>query len=329
MKRAYKAELAARLSKHLERFRPDLAGQFICPTCLNPPIPLSSLSEISEAHIIPKAAGGGISTLICRRCNSLFGTKQDKWFGEHVRLHREGKDVLQTRITTGDFTVDGVRYGGTFLADREHGVDFLIDSSRCSPEALDELRRQKGRAKATITVPLPLLANESLLRVGFLTAAYLLWFQQLGYSWALQKHLDAVREQIRNPDRPGVAERSILHCFGRSFDPPWIGVVRYNGEVALIAAIGDRLIGLPTFDRPTQTLADLGVVDGQKADVRQLLLYRDHAFGGPVGIVFENRMLVMPDVIRADQTRGSLIGYRSWDSAAESMRFISVKARLN
>ena len=41
----------------------------------------------------------------------------------------------------------------------------------------------------TVAFPIPTLGHTELLEIGFLTAAYLLWFRELGCSWALHRHL--------------------------------------------------------------------------------------------------------------------------------------------
>src|SRR6476661_3527886 len=137
MKSKRKSLVLGRLAQHLRSFYPELSDHFICPTCLAK-IPLSKASQVSEAHIVPQAAGGKLRTYLCRDCNSTFGAKQDKWFGEYAHLSREKRDLLETRIKASHFDIDGVRYGGTFIADRTSGLEFYIDLTRTAPEALRE-----------------------------------------------------------------------------------------------------------------------------------------------------------------------------------------------
>jgi hypothetical protein len=306
-----------RLAEHLRRFYPELSDHFVCPTCLAK-IKLSKTSQISKAHIIPDAAGGRLKTYLCRDCNSMFGTKQDKWFGEYAHLRKEKKDLLETRVQAGHFTIDGIRYGGTFSADRKRGLEFIVDMNRTSPEALKELERRsrmEGFDKAEISIPIPLLANQAFLDVGFLTAAYLLWFHEFGYSWAFQDHLAKVREQIRNPDKQIIQEKYAVRCPDLFFDRPWVGVVRHQGEIVLVAAITDRIVSLPAVDRPGLPFADLSQPEGTfTAQYRRLGLYQDHQFDGPTGLLFEDRLLIMPDVLSRGNIEGSVLVYPSWTS---------------
>lgn len=77
-----KNEVAAKLACSLTEFYPECADQFLCPTCLRF-VPLNRPEDISEAHIVPRAAGGRVATVLCRKCNSTFGTRQDKWMAEY------------------------------------------------------------------------------------------------------------------------------------------------------------------------------------------------------------------------------------------------------
>jgi len=173
MKRKKRDRALRRLARHLRSFYPELFNHFVCPTCLAR-IPLAEISRVSEAHIVPKAAGGRLVTYLCRDCNSNFGSQQDKWFGEYTHLRRDNKDLLESRVKAGYFEIDGTRYGGTFTADRKSGLKFFIDKTRTAPEALEKLdrkRREEGFRGSKMSVPIPLMKNSSYLDIGFLTAA--------------------------------------------------------------------------------------------------------------------------------------------------------------
>jgi 5-methylcytosine-specific restriction endonuclease McrA len=326
MKGKRKNLLMRQMASHLAGFYPELSDQFVCPTCLAK-IPLSKTSQVSEAHIIPRSAGGSSWTLLCRDCNSQFGAKQDKWFGEYAYLRKTRKDILETRVKAGHFLIDGVRVGGTFTADRGEGLKFFIHTDRTAPEALGELMRRRdmeGFDGATISIPIPLIAHEGILDVGFLTAAYLLWFHELGYSWALQNHLATVREQIRNPEKRIIHEKYAVRCQDEFFDRPWVGVVRHQGEIVLVAAIADKMVCLPAVDRPGRPFADLAEPRGVfSTQYRALHLYQQHNFDGPIALIFEDRWLVMPDIFLRRSAKMRAIFFPSWTSEPRGMVGIS------
>ena len=92
-----------------------------------------------------------------------------------------------------------VRVAGKYTISDTGGLEFRIFADHTSPAALDELPQQihKTIARAlfppgpiyehtrtvNLTIPFPPLADhEDDVTLGFLTAAYLLWFRALGYS---------------------------------------------------------------------------------------------------------------------------------------------------
>lgn len=227
------------------------------------------------------------------------------------------------------FEMDGVRYGGTFVANRERGLQFFVDATRTPPDAVAELERRElagSFGRSNISIPIPLMANESLMNVGFLTAAYLLWFREFGYSWALQEHLDEVRRQIRNPDNAIITGKYAVRCRDAFFSQPWVGIVRHQGEIILVAAIADKLVSLPPLDRPDVPFTDLSEPEGTfTADYRKLHFYEDHRFGGPLALAFGDRFLIMPDVLLKRTAEGAVLMYPSWTSEARIMHFISAE----
>lgn len=326
MKRKKKDVVLGRLAQHLRNFYPELANYFVCPTCLTK-IPLSKASQVSEAHIVPEAAGGSLRTYLCRDCNSAFGAKQDKWFGEYVHLRQENKDLLETRVKANYFEIDGVRCGGTFIADRQSGFKFFIDRSRTAPKALEEIERRvraEGFDGAKLTIPIPLIANQAFLDVGFLTAAYLLWFHEFGYSWVFQDHLAIVREQIRSPEKQIIQGKYTVRCEELYSDQPWVGVVRHQREIVLVAAIADRLVSLPPVDRPGLPFSDLSQPAGKfTASYRRFDLYQQHRFEGPLAIAVEDRFLVMPDVLLTRSAEGHVVMFPKLTDDPFIMDFVS------
>jgi hypothetical protein len=123
-----------------------------------------------------------------------------------------------------------------------------------------------------------------------------------------------VRKQIRNPAEQVIRERYVIPCEGLFFDPPWVGVARYQSEIVLIAAIADRLVSLPAVDYPNWPFADQS--DPRSAipiEYRKLDLYKDHSFNNPLAIIFDNRLLVAPDVILRRRVEPCALVFPTWD----------------
>jgi len=194
------------LSKNLELFYPEFNNSFMCPICLKI-ISLSNKNRISEAHIIPKAAGGNVKTYLCTSCNNNFGSQQDKWFGEHVRLNEKKKHMLQTNIKKGYFLFNDIKINGEWKYAQNNKLELLIYGNRNSPEMNDHiLSKFQKEIPKSLSMPIPILGKDRLIKVGYLTAAYLLCFATFGYSWILQSYLDEIRNQIQTPEEKIISE---------------------------------------------------------------------------------------------------------------------------
>lgn len=234
--------------RNLRLFRPELREHFLCPTCLQV-IPLSDTFGISRAHIVPKAAGGRTTTFLCTSCNSFFGRYQDKWLGEYLRLQGlSAADKMRKAKKYSRFTVDGFQVEGRWeIGERDNEIFLYIDTARNPPQVVDRLKRQSTSSQRTTSVELRCQIDDHhrLVSVGFLTAAYLLWFSRLGYSWVLQEHLDSFRGALLNP-----TERIIVPYCGeikdRDTTRPAVGLVKLDQHYLPAAAMGDMIVLFPS-----------------------------------------------------------------------------------
>jgi HNH endonuclease len=311
--------IVERLAASLQKFYPEFVDSWMCPTCLRA-IPCRQPEEASEAHIVPQAAGGSITTVLCRQCNSQFGAQQDRWLGEFLRMLRSNLPFPFSAPTLSHvFELDGFRVGGTYDIQPDTGVHFTIEGERTNPATNKAILRssliallsrhlpQRSPERHTVSFQIPILEHKEVIEIGFLTAAYLLWFKELGYSWALQRHLEPIREQIRNPTRQVLPPKFSAICEGSMVDPPWIGIGEVAGELALLAAIRNHVVFLPPADRPNFYDALPDDFQGLRSDIQPLQFYKEHQFGGPVGILFGVRAAVVPDIIQMGTAQCFLI----------------------
>src|SRR5687768_13058643 len=113
--------IVERLAASLQQFYPEMVGHWMCPTCLRV-IPCSRPDEVSEAHIVPQAAGGSITTVLCTPCNSRFGAQQDRWLGEFLRMLRSNQPFPFSAPTRSHvLELDGIRVGGRYDIQPETG----------------------------------------------------------------------------------------------------------------------------------------------------------------------------------------------------------------
>lgn len=184
MDKISKDKILKMLSSNLEFFYPELRKHFLCPTCLTA-IPLHEKEKITEAHIIPKKAQGQLKTYLCKECNNLFGRKQDKWFGERVRLStKEAISIFATDIKDGYFWIDNIRVNGYWEEKQNGSLLFYIYKERNSPEINKLMQEKLGShpPKINLSLSFPILRHKKMIEIGFLTAGYLMWFGALGYS---------------------------------------------------------------------------------------------------------------------------------------------------
>jgi len=232
-------------------FCPEHKGCFMCPTCMQV-IPVSDIEKISEAHIIPKAAGGKLKTFICKDCNSGFGSKQDKWFGDIINIaNSPNPSILSTGIKEGYFEIDGNRVNGIWKQDPTGGFSFYIHVDRNSPQQIAPVNKKfrDNPPKINLSIPLPILKNQNLVSIGYLTAAYLMWFGLLGYSWALQEHLEKIRKQITEPENEVIPRKFFVNVKSANWEP-WIGLVTLFGDTVPAFGLKKHLVLLPPRDKP-------------------------------------------------------------------------------
>jgi hypothetical protein len=198
---------------------------------------------------------------------------------------------------------------GRYRVRDDGGLDFFVWQNKTSPTALRVLDDRADKKTFSVTIPLPLLANKKLVSVGFLTAAYLLWFKELGYSWALQNHLEAVRQQIRDPEAAILPENFNAWCTGATFKTPWIGVGQVGNETALMAGLEERIVFFPPADRPDGFYSRLPTdFSGLKIeDIRPLRFYKQHSFEGPLGVLYGDRLIVAPDVLLTQRSDAPML----------------------
>lgn len=325
MTKRFRKHVLEMLSRNLENFFPELKGYFMCPTCLRK-IPLQNRDEISVAHIVPKAAGGRSRTYLCRQCNSSFGSRQDKWFGEFVRLARDStSSILSTAIQDGYFHIDGHRVNGYWRADGDKNFTFYIDDRRNSP-TVSKLMDQKFRGNAPgikLKVPLPILRNERFIKVGFLTAGYLKWFAQFGYSWVLQKHLDPVRQQIQCPDEEIITANYVASLSVDTLDP-WIAFVPLRNRPVIAFGYFKQMAIFPPRYEPG-LYSKLGTfkdsVDMRK--IRSIGFSDKPVYGAPVMVLQDHNLMIAPDLSGKQKTLPEALQFRGDGDKPNILRRIS------
>jgi hypothetical protein len=306
-----KKNALAGFAESLTLFDPSVKDVFRCPACLTD-FPVSNVSDVTVAHIIPQAAGGKLSTWLCKTCNNTFGAQQDRWLGEHARLRTmDSASILDTKIKNPTFRIGDLDLAGIVEEGPDGGLNAYIHSTRNSPEKLkrleEEIRKYRLTGESSITLTIPLLAKKFEVGVGYLTSAYLLWFRHLGYSFALQSHLDPIREQIANPSVE-VIPRTYEGLVSEPFSEPWVSMGYLQGHPVLAAGIVDRVVILPSANRPkVLELLDPDFTQHLLQDLLPVPVLVNAAPVGPLGIFLDKEVFVHPDAMRRNHNAGRFL----------------------
>lgn len=245
MKKKIKIQYLKILSDNLTRVDRRRKDIFICPTCLAE-ININDLDNISEAHIIPKSAKGNEKTFLCRNCNSIFGSKQDKWFGEMINLHNENKTFGEIKLEGRHFTFGDRKVFGKWFEHEDGSLAFLFVRDRNSPQDYEYFNEYCKNHSLTFSLEYPIMKEENLIKKGYLTAAYLYYFSVFGYSWVLQTHLDTVREKIRDYNSDVIKTFHFIQ-YDKVNWSPWIGLLIINADCFLVMGLNNLLTVLPTY----------------------------------------------------------------------------------
>ncbi len=288
-------EIALKLSEDLSKFDGNLKGKFMCPVC-GDTFEATDEANITDAHIIPEAAGGKELTLLCRSCNSTFGANQDRWFGEYLNISlSKDKTILSAKTKSKYLQLNGEKVRGEIKEMDDGDIHVYLYENHNPPGKLEAL---KLGPSMNMSFKIPLSEKTKHIEIGYLTAAYLLWFKQMGYSWALQSHLNQIKEQIKNPNSTVLDMIYMIDISEHSVVKPWIGVLDVGEKAFPCAAIFDNLVVFPIFSDQNHFESIKNFFKkSKKAIFHSLNISSGHNHVGPMVLAYKNSMLVAPDVI--------------------------------
>lgn len=285
------------ISQELTRFKYELRGLFRCPVCFCDH-PISS-TEITEEHIIPDSVGGRITTFLCRRCNSTFGQRQTRWLSDWIELSESNTPFhADPKKQRAKLIADGRTVNGSLKIGPDGAIEFYADRSRTNPADFDAHWSGPKPSEITITTDMPVFRNENSLRVGFLTAAYGLWFKNFGYSFVLQSSLNIVRQQILNAEQDLMPWDYLIETPAREIASPCIGLMRFGADYFPIALIYDHLVILPSPKQPHPTATPPSEMSKKVMSFADEIASRyQHRCVGPAVLICDGQPVILPDVI--------------------------------
>jgi len=183
----------------LERIaNPSFSG-IICPLCLTH---IQTFREATREHVPPKALGGKVLCVLCRKCNSTAGHSID------AAIHREasaarflGQDGYRTEVDLEQGS--GRIRAEIFMVNDEINVEVL--KGRSDPQMenhLKELLSSDSAHGREVRVRIPFNYRPIDASVGHLKVAYLAAFAKFGYTVIMSREYDLIRRQIVCPSEP-------------------------------------------------------------------------------------------------------------------------------
>lgn len=285
-------KLAKQLSQHLSGFGSEFLGCFLCPICMTPFSFHNESDKLTAAHIIPDSAGGKEWTILCNTCNSKFGKAQDKWFGEYLCiLNNPEGTFLHAKSKSKYITINGVKVSGTVSVSSEDGsIEIIVPTNRNPPKKVESISYEPT-LEVKFTPEIIKHVNE--VQVGYITAAYLMWFKFIGYNWVMQSSLTLVRKQIIECDYMLDGAKIVdLDC--DSLHEPDIGVIFSGGYAYPCCLIYDRVVIFPASN-------------GSKAPSPKKVFFENTQeihflnlaiLDKPYAVNFDGCIMVLPDMLR-------------------------------
>lgn len=173
---------------------------YLCPICLKPHKTISEDDPLTLEDAPPKSLGGSANVLTCKSCNNTAGYKIDAHLVERLR-ELDSASFIPGTETKVQIKVDGDTLQGTIYVLEDGTMQIEHSKKNNHPE---KLKKAMGRVSAGMKIDLNLLKSRVIpenLEYALLKTGYLLAFETFGYSLILNKCFNAIREQLRNPDK--------------------------------------------------------------------------------------------------------------------------------
>ena len=186
---------------------PQFDRKYLCPLCLRDFAEGSirgEQPELTEEHCIPKRLGRNIFVLTCASCNHESGYSVDAHLGRRLRFEQfwngsyDEAVPARLEIAGHQLAVNVRRTGG-----QENKTDMIVVKRASDDKAILAAQQLMKREPPISEVKLHFGPHETpdirRSRISLLKTAYLLMFRRFGYSYILNKELEPIRQQIRDP----------------------------------------------------------------------------------------------------------------------------------
>lgn len=193
-------------------------------------------NPLTIEHVPPENSGGKPTVLLCKKCNSSKGHKDDQIIPKILKSEHLSRSKPQI-IGTGKITIfPGSNLSLRLEAKPDHGLIFHIDDRR-NPAITSRLEtffaeKQNYQVNFTLQTPSKKRYAEALLQCG-----YLLAFNYFGYSIMLEPNIGNIRNHIHNPKDYPLPHSSVVTGDNFSYFKEGIHMVTSPHELSCYAVM--------------------------------------------------------------------------------------------
>ena len=206
---------------------PDLNNSYICPLCIR----LFTKKHLNQKvqncltieDVPPKSLGGKPLLLTCKECNNESGRNLDEELRKKLILEEFSKKVPGSQIdakmqfSSGLFTSCAMSYredGGLSVHLFKNGLKAKKGKRKCFPKVSESIR-ETGFNNTLLNIK---TYKPKRPRIALLRVAYLLAIAKFGYSFLFNDNLEAIRNQIKHPDKGIINNFGIIESNHNSYD---------------------------------------------------------------------------------------------------------------
>ncbi len=285
-------KLAKSLCRDLYSFGECFLDHILCPVCMTKIHTEHEKEKYTAGHITPESAGGNEWTILCKKCNSKFGERQDKWFSEYLRILKKPEETfIHAKSKSKYITINGVKVSGDIrVSEKDGSIDVITYKDRNPPGKIESII---FGSELVVSFTPELVKHVNEIQIGYITAAYLKWFKAIGYNWIMQSSLDCVRKQILecNYDIDGA---KVIEIQSNEILNPDIGVIFESNHAYPCCLMYDRLVIFPApYISKTPTPKSITFSPENQINLINLSIMSDS-----YSVNYEGRILIFPDMLK-------------------------------
>lgn len=240
-------------SKAIAKYRNGDSSLYYCPIC-SLGYPESSAitgNHLTIEHIPPESVGGKPILLTCRNCNSLAGhtidvsiaTKKKFEEFENIVFGQDKGTIPFATLSLGDLQV-------ATSIHKEDSLDIRPLEKANSPIIIERYKNHLMNHSNDLQFKISMSHkyDNRLFKLGYLKSAFLLVFAWLGYRYAFDTRLDAVRQQLQEPESDILGTKFWIE--GNESTPSKKVMFLHNPLPAFLVSFDHFAIVLPSLESP-------------------------------------------------------------------------------